>query len=171
MRIPEHVLYEQQIDDDRIYNEEIKNAEWKAHEENQNKKQMVKTAKVNRVNQVKPWNGSNGTVYYCQCEMDNGDKIEIGKKKEVQEGWELTYQITDTQQEYNKAKAAKLDNFQGGGFAKTDNTKGIKIGHAITNAVSLVCANGIGHAPNEKEAIKMYAKMIYELSDELNNEL
>lgn len=67
----------------------------------------VKTARVTKVVEIKPWNGQRGTVFYCRCEMDNGDKIEIGKKKEVQEGWELTYTIEDTNQEYNKAKAAQ----------------------------------------------------------------
>jgi hypothetical protein len=39
--------------------------------------------------------------------MDNGDKIEIGKKKELKEGWELTYEITDDAFEYHKAKSVQ----------------------------------------------------------------
>jgi hypothetical protein len=44
--------------------------------------------------------------------MENGDKINIGKKKEQQVGWELTYEITEQgQQEYNKAKAVAPESF------------------------------------------------------------
>lgn len=137
----------------------------------------MKTSKVKAVNQVKPWNGSNGTVFYCQCEMENGDKIEIGKKKEVQLGWDLTYEIVDTSQEYNKAKAVQPES---GGFTpnasftprpqNNDNLKGVKVGHALTNAVSLYVAIG-GNGQERPEAIKTYAKEIYMLSEQLNNEL
>jgi hypothetical protein len=48
----------------------------------------------------------------------------------------------------------------------------MKIGHAITNAVSLHIAEGpfkLGAFTND--SIKEYAKMIYQISDELNQEL
>ena len=76
------------------------------------------TSKVKRVNDVKPYTNDYGTTLYHQLEMDNGDKINIGKKKEVQVGWELTYEIIETgQQEYQKAKAVKPEEtstFSGG---------------------------------------------------------
>ena len=68
---------------------------------------MIKTSKVKAVNLVKEWQNSFGVTYYCQCEMDNGDKIEIGKAKPVQQGWELTYKIVgdESQQQWVKAKS------------------------------------------------------------------
>ena len=133
---------------------------------------MVKTSKITRVNKVNPWQGQNGTTFYCQVELENGDKIEIGKKKEQQVGWSITYEIIDTQQEYNKAKPVQPENgFSGGNRqGNNDNLKGVKIGHAITNAVSMYVALG-GDGKNRIEAIEMYAKEIYELSEKLNNEL
>ena len=59
------------------------------------------TSKIKEVVEVKPYNNDYGTTYYHCLVMDNGDKINIGKKKEQQIGWELTYEIVEKgQQEY-----------------------------------------------------------------------
>lgn len=171
-------VYEQQVEhgmDEAQYYHELNQAQQKYQTKinNQiNSKMSVKTAKVTEVVSINPWQSSNGTIYYCNCVMDNGDKISIGKKKEVQVGWDLTYEIVDTSQEYNKAKSAQKPegSFTGGGNKYQDNTKGIKIGHAITNAVSIFVANG-ANGMSDKDAIKNYAKLIYQISEELNNEL
>jgi len=74
---------------------------------------MIKTAKVTEINgEPKPFTNSYGTTYYHNLVMDNGDRINIGKKSQVQVGWELTYELTgedDGQQEYLKAKSAKRE--------------------------------------------------------------
>jgi hypothetical protein len=141
--------------------------------------ERMKTSKITAVKNIKPWTGANGTTLYHQLELENGDKIELGKKTEQKVGWEVTYEITGDlgQQEFTKAKAVKPDE----GFAKpsaatptktyVDNTKGIKIGHAITNGVSIFLSNGSYEAMDMKESIKAYAKMIHQISEELNNEL
>jgi len=84
------------------------------HPQNKTIMSEIKTAKVIRVNGTNPWEGGNGTIHYCQCEMDNGDKIEIGKKSIIQQGWDLTYQIIDTSQEWNKAKSIQPQQNTGG---------------------------------------------------------
>jgi hypothetical protein len=96
----------------------------------------MKTAKIKSIHQIKPWNGPNGTVYYHWLEMDNGDLIDIGKKKELKVGWDITYEITETQHKYNKAKTVKPE----GGFPKKsdDSLLGIKIGHALNCASVLI---------------------------------
>jgi hypothetical protein len=67
----------------------------------------MKTAKITKVVSKKDFTNSYGTTIYHQLQMDNGDKIEIGKKKELKEGWELTYEITDDGFEYHKAKSVQ----------------------------------------------------------------
>jgi hypothetical protein len=67
----------------------------------------MKTAKITKVVGKKDFTNSFGTTIYHQLVMDNGDKIEIGKKKELKEGWELTYEITDDGFEYHKAKSVQ----------------------------------------------------------------
>ena len=42
--------------------------------------------------------------FWHKLQMDNGDKIEIGKRKYLKEGDAISYQITGDQQEYNRAK-------------------------------------------------------------------
>lgn len=70
----------------------------------------IKTSKIKEVVEVKPFTNAHGTTLYHSLIMDNGDKINLGKKKEQQVGWELTYEITETgQQEFNKAKSAQQD--------------------------------------------------------------
>ena len=67
----------------------------------------IKTSKIKTVVQCK-FHQSSGN-YYHNLEMENGDKINIGKKKQQSVGWELTYEIVDEGQEYNKAKSAKKE--------------------------------------------------------------
>jgi len=79
-------------------------------EKNKTQKTMIKTAKVAQVVSTKPFNGSHGTIIYNNLVLDNGDKINIGKKTEMQVGWEISYSLTggdDGQQEYKRAKAEK----------------------------------------------------------------
>ena len=133
---------------------------------------MVKS-KVEKIAEVKPWNGSNGTVYYHCLEMDNGDKINIGKKKELAIGEELNYEITETgSQEYNKAKSVMEEPFRKGG-KNDDYVKGIEVGHAVNNAVNLMCAGvvlDIKECRSNEEIIYENAKMIMAIANRLKSE-
>jgi hypothetical protein len=72
----------------------------------------MKNSKIKTVVSIKPHKNSYGETFYHNLEMENGDKINIGKKKEQLVGWELTYEITEQgQQEYNKAKAVAPESF------------------------------------------------------------
>ena len=66
-------------------------------------------------------------VLYHKLIMDNEDKIDIGKQKEQQVGWELTYEIVEEgQQEFDKAKAVSPDKFKSNGqtsYKKDDNVQ------------------------------------------------
>jgi len=74
------------------------------------------TSKIKEVVSVKPHENSYGITLYHSLLMENGDKINIGKKKEQLVGWELTYEIVEKgQQEYNKAKAVAPENFKSNG--------------------------------------------------------
>lgn len=65
------------------------------------------TSKIKTVVKTKPYTNNFGTTIYHDLLMENGDKIQIGKKNEQKVGWELSYEIIDEGQEYNKAKAIK----------------------------------------------------------------
>ena len=73
------------------------------------------TSKIKEVVSVsEPYGKFN--VLYHKLIMENEDKIDIGKQKEQQVGWELTYEIQEKgQQEYNKAKAVAPDKFKSNG--------------------------------------------------------
>jgi len=73
----------------------------------------MKTSKIKTVVSIKPHQTQKyGTTFYHNLEMENGDKINIGKKKEQKIGWELTYEIEEQgQHEYNKAKAVAPESF------------------------------------------------------------
>ena len=86
--------------------------------------ETIKTSKIKVVKSIKPYNGTNGTVYYHLLDMENGDKINIGKKKELQVSEEICYQMIEVgQQEYNKSKSAQPEQpaFTGG-FKKQQGT-------------------------------------------------
>ena len=73
----------------------------------------MKTSKIKTVVSIKPHQTEKyGTTFYHNLEMENGDKINIGKKKEQKVGWELSYEITEQgQHEYNKARAVAPESF------------------------------------------------------------
>lgn len=132
----------------------------------------MKTSKVKAVQANGTWDSNYGTFYKFEYVMEDGQVVNANHKTQdgnFKVGEEVEYEITNSQ--YNNGKVSKpQEGFQGGTRTYTDNTKGIKIGHAITNAVSLYVALG-GSGKDSKEAIKDFAKMIYQISEELNNEL
>jgi len=125
-------------------------------------------SKIKEIKEVKEFTNDYGVTFYHTLDMENGDKITIGKKKRLEVGQELEYEIVGDGQEYNKAKTPFT---QGTPAVSNDNLKGIKVGHSVTNAVSIICANGTPEGVDLKEAIKSYAKMIYDISNELNEEI
>jgi len=83
----------------------------------------MKTSKIKTVVNSKEWSNNGKTIIYHNLEMENGDKINIGKVKLQQVGWELTYEITEQgQQEFNKAKAVQKEQ----NFTKSFNTQSTK---------------------------------------------
>ena len=133
-------------------------------------------SKVKAIQSVKEWAGNNGTVYYHNLEMENGDKINIGKKKQLAVGDELSYEITDQDgaSEYHKAKTPKDDSYSPGGGRKNDDyVKGIEVGHAINNAVNMMCAGvelNIKECASNEEKIYESAKVIMAISNRLKSE-
>lgn len=108
--------------------------------------------------------------------MEDGTILKANHKENTPRfpiGSVVDYEITFTNQYGNLGKLSKPEDGQGQqGSIKSyvDNTKGMKIGHAITNAVNMYIALGSSDL-DRKEAIKDYAKLIYQISEELNNEL
>ena len=90
----------------------------------------MKTSKIKKVVSVSEPYGKYNVLYH-KLEMDNGDKLDIGKQKEQQVGWELTYEIVEEgQQEFDKAKAVSPDKFKSNGqtsysssYKKDDNVQ------------------------------------------------
>jgi hypothetical protein len=79
---------------------------------------MLKTIAVSKIKEVKSVSDPYGKyqTLYHKLIMENGDKIDIGKQKEQQVGWEMTYEITEEGQgEFNKAKAVAPEGFKNNG--------------------------------------------------------
>ena len=74
------------------------------------KKRKMTTSKIKEVKNVSdPW--GERKILYHKLIMENGDKIDIGKLKKQEIGYELTYEIIEEgQQEFNKAKAVQKEN-------------------------------------------------------------
>lgn len=101
------------------------------------------TSKIKEVVRTKDYTGAHGTIIYHDLVMENGDKIQIGKKKLQQVGWELSYQIVDEGHEFNKANAIKPEEVNGGqpqsnqqGKPGLDVQRAIIAQNALTNAVN-----------------------------------
>ena len=66
-------------------------------------------SKVKVIAECKEYTNDYGTTYYHNIEMENGDKVNIGKKKKLEIGQELEYEWVGElgQHEYTKAKTPK----------------------------------------------------------------
>jgi hypothetical protein len=121
---------------------------------------METTSKIKTVVSTKPYVNDYGTTIYHNLLMENGDKISIGKKNEQKVGWELTYEIVDTGQEYNKAKAIKksevIETNQ-----PTNKNEGVQrmivAQNSITNAVNFHQGSG----PNDEADILNTAEKFF----------
>ena len=85
----------------------------------------VKTSKIKEVINTKEWNGANGfSSIYHDLIMENGDKINLGKKTIQEVGAELSYKIIEGgQNEYQKSKPVNPDyDNKFGGSNKTPST-------------------------------------------------
>lgn len=130
--------------------------------------------KVKEVKSIKEWSNDKGTVYYHNLVMENGDKINIGKRKKLSIGDQIDYEIIgdkdgngNYQQEYPKAKTIQP-------FKPKFDTKGIEVGHAINNAVNMLCAGVVFENVDESlstgNKIMEYARNILVISQKLKNE-
>ena len=135
----------------------------------------MKTSKVKSVTANGTWESKFGLMYKFEYVFEDGQIINANHKTAEGAfaiGTVLEYEITNA--EYNNGKVSKPQDVQQAGQTSTkpyvDNTKGMKIGHAITNATNMYIALGSSDL-GIKEAIKDYAKLIYQISEELNNEL
>jgi hypothetical protein len=127
----------------------------------------MKTSKIKNVGNVKEWNSGKGTIYYHNLEMENGDKINIGKMKQQQVGWELTYEIIEEgQHEFNKAKAVAPDNFRANTSSSfksnDDRQKKIDRWAGLGRAIDYLH----GTKPTEEQLYKQAEKFIDWVNDE-----
>lgn len=99
---------------------------------------MTKTSKVKTI-QGEPKFWEQNQVYYHNVEMENGDKLNIGKKRKLNIGDELTYEITgDDQHEYRKAKSAVAPPPSQGGYSKkSGNNASFALSYAKDTIVGL----------------------------------
>ena len=75
------------------------------------------------------------------------------------------------QHEYTKAKSVQPENTS---YRSSTNTKGIEIGHAINNAVNMICAgvefDNVDSEIKTGQKIEAYARNILAISNKLKNE-
>lgn len=131
----------------------------------------MKTSKIKEVVKTKDHSNSFGTTIYHCLLMENGDKIEIGKKTLQKVGWELTYEVTDSAFEYHKAKSVKKEELpQVEGVAKTyttppNNTQNLIVAqNSLTNAV-----NFHGQAGGDSDAVIKTMEKFYNAVLDLAN--
>ncbi len=114
-------------------------------------------------------------LFSFEYEFEDGIVLKANHKTNVTpfpEGSEVEYEITRESEQYGKS--GKVSKPQSKGFNNSNkggsDLKGIKIGHAITNAVQLL--NGKQHpiTGDLEEDIKRLARKILKIGEELNNE-
>ena len=144
---------------------------------------MQKFSKVKSVQGAGTWQGNDGTTFYkFDYVFEDGQTLQANHKTSepmVAVGEMAEYEVTRTHPTYGPAgKVKKPQEFPSGNSAPSggrsggDNLLGIKIGHAL-NCASVLIASGTQDIPQgqEKEALKYWARIVYEASNELNDEL
>jgi hypothetical protein len=117
----------------------------------------MKTSKIKEVVKTKDHANSFGTTIYHCLLMENGDKIEIGKKTLQKVGWELTYEVTDSGFEYHKAKSVKKEEVIQTSGDKPNNTQNLIVAqNSLTNAVNFIIEAGGGTDDVIKTMEKFY---------------
>lgn len=108
------------------------------------------TSKIKEVVRTKNYTGAHGTIIYHDLVMENGDKIQLGKKTSQKVGYELSYEIIDEGHEYNKAKAIKPEEVNGGQATSQPSKSGLDVQRAIiaqnalTNSVNYHSSTMVG---------------------------
>jgi len=144
------------------------------------------------ISKVKSVQGSGSFESQYGAEQPDGKKLLFSYDYEFEDGTALSanhktvpapfkigdtveYEVTRESEQYGKSgKVSKPQeqSFQSSSAPSGDSLKGIKIGHAITNAVHIVMSQKTVVDGNEdmQKYIKHYAKMILKIGEELNNE-
>lgn len=132
----------------------------------------MNTSKVKSVQGNGTYDSQYGTLYKFEYHLEDGATFTANHKTDspLPVGTEVDYEIKGTNEygSYGKISKHKEDFKRGGG-----DLIGIKIGHAISNAVPLAIKAKESNPTigSIEELIKSYAKMIYRISEELNKEL
>lgn len=111
---------------------------------------MEKTAKITRTTFKQEWKGTNGSVFYHDIELDNGDKGSVGAKEQMptklNPGQSITYTI-EIGDRGNKIKAVQEQKqggaFFGGGGKKGPDPKVQIVGFAMAYTKDLVVAGKV----------------------------
>ena len=127
--------------------------------------------KVKSVQQDGTWDGKDGTLFYKHEYVFDDDVVMSASHKSVQPfkaGDEVEYEIKKDHETYGKSGTVKKPNdFKKGGF----DTKGVECGHAMNNAVNMVCAGveleTVTDYKNSEEKIIKYAEWVLKASDYL----
>ena len=144
---------------------------------------MSKFSKVKSVQGTGTWNTQQGqTMYRFDYEFEDGQKLQANHTEpnnHLNVGEMAEYEVKRTHPTYGDSGSVKKPqefpsgNTSGGGRSggHSDNLMGVKVGHAL-NCASVIIAPGSGDIPQgqEKEALKYWARIIYEASNELNEE-
>lgn len=118
---------------------------------------MEKTATITRTVFKNEWKGQNGSVYYHDIELDNGDKGSIGSKdkepSKLNPGQALTYTIDN-----GKIKAVQAQG-GGGGFKKQPANNA---SFAMAYAKDVVIGSWNEHSPK-----KLTSEELFRIADKM----
>ena len=129
----------------------------------------MKTSKIKQVVNKKDFTNSHGTIIYHLLLMENGDKIEIGKKKLQVVGWELDYEVTDDGFEYQKAKSVQKQDMPQTSSTEVKSTQsGGGLNPQFRQPDVLTMIECIGHAcvAAQQSSVGLYAENVIAMAEE-----
>lgn len=126
-------------------------------------------SKIKSIGEVREWNNpKGGKIYYRDYSLENGETVNLGSQEENPSwgivGAEIELQEAGKDSKGNtKYKRVTPNNFKSGGYKQ--DTTGMMVGNAITNAVSLISS---GKA--DIRDLEIYARRICDISVKLKSE-
>lgn len=113
--------------------------------------------------------------YKFEYEFEDGQVLGANHKTKdaFKVGDLVEYEVKGTNDYGSWGKVSKPEEQQK--QSNNDYTKGIEVGHAVNNAVNLICAGAtfvdVEPSENTEEMIKLYAKKILGISSDLKKEI
>ena len=134
---------------------------------------MEKVSKIKDVKGNGTWDSPHGLFYKYEYQFEDGQVLNAQHKTEhpFKVGDQVQYEVKGSNDYGSYGKVSKVQEQK---QSKDDYVKGIEVGHAVNNAVNMICAgvelDVVVPSETTEEKIYLYAQKIMAIANRLKQE-